>query len=393
MIKKLLALVLPLFIFTISLNSALATTIEDCEKDPIPQDKLNDCIDLLAGKINELSSQKKTLSSQIAQFDSQIQITQLKIKESQVTIDRLEKEIITLTDRIGFINQSVDKLELLLKKRIVATYQQSYVSNLELLLTSHGFSDLILRAQYLKQIQENDRKILLGLQQTKANYANQKDERETKQAQIEESKKKLESLKVSLDQQKIEKQAFLEATKNDEAKFQRLLAQAQAEQAIVFGGGTESFLRDVNGGDSIGSIASHSASPGCSTGAHLHFEVHKNNSVENPNNYLKSGGYTYPSGYDQSYYGSVDPHGDLPWPLTETVIIYQGYGSHPFAKSFYGNGTHQGIDMDSGSKTVKAVKSGKLYGGSYSCTNGKLFYAKIDHGDGLTTWYLHMIPS
>lgn len=391
--KKLLGFFLALIIFLTSLQIVSATTLEDCEKDPIPEDKRNDCIDILADKVSQLSTQKKTLSSQIAQFDSQIQITQLKIRDSQATIDRLEKEITALSARIGFINVSLDKLEILLKKRIVATYEQSYISNLELLLTSNGFSDLILKAQYLKQVQENDRRILLNLQQTKANYANQKDERETKQAQIEQSKKKLESLKVSLDGQKVEKQTFLEITKNDEARYQSLLAQAQAELAIVFGGGTETFMRDVSQGEAIGSIASHSASPGCSTGAHLHFEVHKNNSVQNPNSYLKPGGYAYSSGYDQSYYGSVNPSGDLPWPLNETVIIYQGYGSHPFAKSFYSNGSHQGIDMDSGSKTVKSVKSGKLYGGSYNCSNGKLYYAKIDHGDGLTTWYLHMIPS
>lgn len=392
-IKRFLPLPLILIFLAFFLQSAFATTLQDCEKDPIPDDKRGDCINLLSNKVGELSNQKKTLSSQIAQFNSQVQITQLKIRESEATINKLEKEISTLSDRIGYINTSLDKLEILLKKRIVATYQQSYVSNLELLLTSEDFSDLILKVQYLKQVQENDRRILLSLQQTKSNYANQKDEREVKQALIEESKKKLESLKISLDKQKVEKQAFLEITKNDEAKYQNLLSQAQAEQAIVFGGGTESFLRDVNQGDAIGSIASHSASPGCSTGAHLHFEVHQNNSVQNPNNYLKPGGFSYTSGYDQSYYGSVNPSGNLPWPLNETVIIYQGYGSHPFAQSFYTNGTHQGIDMDSGSKTVKSVKSGKLYGGSYNCSNGKLYYAKIDHGDGLTTWYLHMIPS
>lgn len=393
MIKRLLVFSAALIFCFTSLGTVSATSLEDCEKDPIAQDKVNDCIDILAQKVTDLSNQKKTISSQIAQFDSQIQITQLKIKDSQTTIDRLEKEITALSARIGFINISLDKLEILLKKRIVATYQQSYISNLELLITSNGFSDLILKTQYLKQVQENDRKVLLNLQQTKANYANQKDEREVKQAQIEENKKKLEALKVSLDNQKVEKQLFLAATKNDEAKYQNLLAQAQAEQAIVFGGGSETFMRDVSQGESIGSIASHGASPGCSTGAHLHFEVHKDNSVQNPNSYLKPGGYSYPSGYDQSYYGSVNPSGDLPWPLNETVIIYQGYGSHPFAKSFYSNGTHQGIDIDSGSKTVKAVKNGKLYGGSYDCSNGKLYYAKIDHGDGLTTWYLHMIPS
>lgn len=391
--KKLLALVLPLIILLIFAKVSLAVNPEDCEKDPIPTDKVSECIDYLNGKIQDLGNQKKTLASQIAQFDSQIQVTQLKISESEATIAKLEKEIGALGARIGYINESVDKLEILLKKRIVATYQQSFVSDLELVLASHDFSDLILKLQYLQQVQENDKRILANLQETKANYANQKDEREEKQAQIEASKQKLESLKVSLDQQKVEKQQFLEITQNDEARYERLLAQAQAELAIVFGGGSESFMRDVGQGDSIGSIATYSTSPGCSTGAHLHFEIHKNNSVENPNNYLKSGGYTYPSGYDQSYYGSINPSGDLPWPLNEPVIIYQGYGSHPFAQSWYSNGSHQGIDMDSGSKTVKAVKEGKLFGGSYNCSNGKLYYAKIDHGDGLTTWYLHVLPN
>lgn len=389
MIKKFLVLLLLFFFALISTKSTRAISLEDCENGS----KDSACIDILSKKIDDLGSQKKTLSSQITQFNSQIQLTQVQIANAEATIEKLEKEIGALGARIGYINQSVDKLEVLLKERIVATYQQSFVSDLELVLTSHDFSDLILRLQYLKQVQENDKKILESLQQTKSNYANQKDEREQKQAAIEENKKKLEVLKVGLDKQKAEKQAFLEATKNDEARYQRLLAQAQAELAIVFGGGSESYIRDVSQGDSIGSIASYSVSPGCSTGAHLHFEVHKGGGVDNPNSYLKSGGYSYPDGYDQSYYGSVNPSGDLPWPLNETVIIYQGYGSHPFAKSFYSNGTHQGIDMDSGSKTVKAVKAGKLYGGSYSCSNGKLFYAKIDHGDGLTTWYLHMVPS
>lgn len=391
MIRRIFSLVLLVFLFAAVSKSAYAVTDEECDNGSTD----SACIDYFNKKLGDLGSQKKTLSSQIAQFNSQIQLTQLKIADAEATIDKLEKEIGALSARIGYINESVDKLEILLKQRIVATYQESFVSNLELILTSKDFSDLILRLQYLKEVQENDKRILTSLQETKSNYANQKDEREEKQIAIEENKEKLEALKVDLDRQKVEKQAFLEVTKNDEARYQRLLAQAQAELAIVFGGGEESFMRDVNQGESIGSIASHSISPGCSTGAHLHFEVHKGGSVENPNNYLKPGGYTYPSGYDQSYYGSVNPSGDLPWPLNETVIIYQGYGSHPFAKSWYTNGTHQGIDMDSGSKTVKAVKSGKLYGGSYSCSNpsGPLYYAKIDHGDGLTTWYLHMVPS
>lgn len=369
-----------------------AVSLDECEKDP--SNNINDCISLFSSKVSDLSSQKKTLASQIAQFDTQLKLTQLKINSAQSTITQLEKEIGVLGFRIGYVTESIDKLESLVKERIVATYRQSYVSSLEILFSSDNFSDAILRMQYLKKVQENDKKVLANLQETKTNYATQKDERETKQAAIEEQKTKLETLKVDLDRQKAEKQSFLLITKNDEARYQKLLAQAQAERAIVFGGGSDVFMRDVNQGDSIGSIASHSASPGCSSGSHLHFEVHKNNSIEDPNNYLKNTGfsYSYPES-EYSTYGSINPHGDLPWPLSGSVVIHQGFGSHSFAKAFYTNGSHAGIDMDSSSLTVKAVKNGKLYGGSYNCKNGKLYYAKIEHGDGLTTWYLHMIPN
>lgn len=388
-------IVLSLLALTILFSAKItkAVSLQDCENDPSAN--VGDCINLLSGKVAELTTQKKTLSSQIGQFDTQIKITQLKISDAENTLGQLEKEIGILGFRIGYVTDSIDKLQSLVKDRIVATYEQSYVSNLEILFSSDDFSDIVLRMQYLKKVQENDKKILNSLQETKSNYANQKDEREQKQAAIEEQKTKLETLKTGLDKQKAEKQAFLVITKNDESRYQKLLAQAEAERAIVFGGGNEVYMRDVKQGDTIGNIASHSASPGCSSGAHLHYEVHKNGNLDDPNNYLKSGvsySYSYPDS-DFSVYGSINPHGDLPWPINSPATINQGYGAHTFAASFYANGIHTGIDMDSSSTTVKAVKDGKLYGGAYNCTNGKLFYAKVEHSDGLTTWYLHMIPN
>src|SRR3989304_9421164 len=350
-------LVLGLFIS----NSTSAVSLEECEKKDIPADKVSECIEVLSNKVTELGEQKKTLSSQIAQFDNQIRLTQLKISDAQATIDRLEKEIGVLGFKIGYITDSVERLEVLLKQRIVATYQQSFISNFELLLTSRDFSDLVLRVQYLKQVQENDRRLLANLQETKSNYANQKDEREDKQTAIEENKKKLLGLKTSLDAQKASKQALLEVTKNDEVRYQRLLAEAQAEQAVVFGGGTDGSYRDVRQGDSIGSIAAYSASKGCSSGAHLHFEVHKNGSVQDPNHYLRSVSVTYNYPESQySVYGTVSPDGDLPWPINEPIWINQGFGAQKNA-FMYGPAGHMGIDMqtgsgDAGGDTVKAVK-------------------------------------
>lgn len=386
--KFLIFLVLPFLFFFFFPTFISAVTLDDCEKNP--GDNVGECIDILSKKVNDLSLEKKTLTSQIAQFDTQIQLTQLKIRDAQATIDQLEKEINVLGFRIGYVTENIQKLEVLVKKRIVATYQQSFVSNLELVLASNDFSDLILRVQYLKQVQENDRRILASLNQTRSNYANQKDDRESKQAQIEENKKKLLGLKTSLDSQKAEKQAFLRVTQNDESKYQRLLAQAQAEVAIAFGGGTETYIRDVRSGDSIGSVIYGRS--GCSTGTHLHFEVHKNGNVDDPNNYLSSTSFDYP--YSESDSGSINPHGSLPWPISSPIHITQGYGMTPYAQSGTYNGNpHFGIDMYTDSSTVRAIKDGKLYGGFYSgCSYGPLIYAKVKHDDGLDTLYLHMIP-
>lgn len=224
---------LPAVFLLVSFSKIYAVSLDDCNQENIPSDKVRDCIDLLSQKVNELNVQKNTLASQIAQFDSQIHITELKIADAQTTLTKLENEINVLGFRIGYVNDSIGKLETLVKERIVATYQESFVSNLEMVLSSNDFSDIILRLQYLKQVQENDRRILANLQDTKSNYASQKDDREQKQAQIAESKKQLEALKSDLDQQKVAKNQLLQQTQGSEANYQRLLAQAQAELAAL----------------------------------------------------------------------------------------------------------------------------------------------------------------
>lgn len=230
--KRLAALiVLPAVFLLVSLSYVHAVSLDDCNQPNISSDKVRDCIDILSQKVNELNNQKNTLASQIAQFDSQIHITQLRISDAQTTLTKLENEINVLGFRIGYVNDSIGKLETLVKERIVATYQESFVSNLELVLSSNDFSDIILRLQYLKQVQENDRRILASLQDTKSNYANQKDDREQKQAQIAQSKKQLEALKSDLDQQKVAKNELLKETQGSEENYQRLLAQARAQLA------------------------------------------------------------------------------------------------------------------------------------------------------------------
>ncbi|MEK7551054.1 MAG: hypothetical protein AAB532_00420 [Patescibacteria group bacterium] len=372
-------------------SSSTAATIPECADQKLNNDQ---CIEFLKSKINEKEGEKKTLSSQIAVTDNQIKLTEYQIASTQQQITDITLDIDTATKKISGLEKSLSALVEVLLGRVVATYEIGTIQPLQILLTSTDATDFLSRLNYLRLAQAHDKQLIYQTQQAKVDYANQKEIFEEKKTKVEALKIQLETYTSKLEQDKKSKVELLNVTRNDEAKYQRLLQQAQAERAIIFGGGTDSYMRDVNQGDSIGSVASHSVSPGCSSGAHLHFEVQSGGSIQDPNSYLGSASYSYSYSSDSyGYYGTVNPTGNLPWPLNEPITINQGYGSHGYAKSFYSGGVHTGIDMDSSSSTVKSVKAGKLYGGSYSCKNGKLYYAKVVHDGGLTTWYLHMIPN
>jgi len=333
-------------------------------------------------ELDRLGKQAQTLSLQILHYDAQINLTAAKIEQT-------ESEIEDLKGKIGRLEDSIGSLSTLFSLRVVETYKTRKLGDpLIYLIATHDLNGLLLRLQYLKIIQQHDRDLLFNLQSAQTTYQGEKEE-------FEDLQKKLEDQKNQLDSQKKEKANLLFVTRNNEKKYQELLAAARAELAVALGQGTETYLRDVSEGEIIGHVIPTAS--GCSSGQHLHFEVHQGSSIQDPNNFLKpiSFSYTYPP-EQYSYFGTINPHGSWNWPMDEPIEINQGFGSHGFAKTFYPGGVHNGIDLDSSSSTlVKAVKGGKLYAGSYVCSGklaGTLLYAKVDQGDGITTWYLHMTP-
>ncbi len=343
---------------------------------------VTDRIHCYEDELAKLGNQSKTLSNQIAQFDAQIRLTTLKISQT-------EEKIALLGGRINQLEGSLDSLSKAFTSRAVETYKMTRLGDpLVIVISAPNLTESIARFHYLEKIQEADRDLLQRLQTAQNTYVDQKTDQETLQ-------KQLNTQKANLNSQKAAKAALLVVTRNDERKYQQLLEAARAELAVILGQGKETFMRNVSEGDTIGRVIPTAS--GCSSGQHLHFEVHNGNSVQDPNNYLKAISFSYDYGPDQyGYYGTVNPHGDWNWPMDQPIVINQGYGSHTFARTFYPGGTHNGIDLDSnGSSSVKAVKAGKLYGGSYTCGGrypGALLYAKVEQDNGITTWYLHMTP-
>lgn len=336
-------------------------------------------------QIARLQSQARTLSNQIAQFDAQISLTSAKIAQT-------ETEIEELAIKIGQLEVSLEALSSAFSQRAVETYKTQRLGDpLIFLLSASDLNQLMLRLHYLRIIQEHDRSLLLRLQTAQTNFQTQKEEFEALQ-------KRLEAQKTELARQKADKAYLLTVTKNDERRFQELLAAALAEQGAIKRAFQQAIDllnqgqgEPISAGGFISNIG-NSGYPNCSTGSHLHFTVLKDGSPQDPASYLVNTSITWNNAPD----GPFSFSGSWDWPISNPRLT-QGYGMTYWARlGWYGGNIHDGIDMTSENLSIRAPLSGRIVRGTTTCDSpsvagvSNLKYAAIAHDGGIITVYLHI---
>ncbi len=353
----------------------------------------------LESKLKEIQSKKSTLANEISLINGRINLQQLKIKQTLADISLLENEIATLSNQIDNLNFSLDRLTDMLLKRIQAHYKRSRLSAISIPFVADNLKSIFLKQRYLDEASKQTADLMKKAETQRLLYDQQKQKKELVQTELKTKKKELERQKQELASQKAAQQKVLAQTKQSERIYQNqlaaVIAEFQAIQSIISGGGKEVSSGPVKAGEKIASIIS---GPSCnSSGSHLHFMVTKNKVAQNPFSYLKSG--VSISNCSGSSCGSGDgdpanPSGSWTWPLNSPIQLLQGFGStwatrHTWVRRVYTH--HNGIDIRGSSLTVKAVADGTLYRGSFTGSGGcRLRYVKIDHGGGLVSWYLHV---
>lgn len=343
----------------------------------------------LQDKISELQGKENTLSKQISLLNSQIELTTLRVSAIEGAITKLASEISELANEIERLEALLTRRSELVLRRIPETYKRKVVPQWGAVFLSLNFSDFLSRVKYIEVVQKQDAELLFQLKATQSNFSQRKDLREEKKKQQEILQAQLERENVELSRQKRDKQALLEQTRNDEVTYQRLLAGALAERQAL-----ERALIDavkvgpIKQGDPI-ALVGNSGYPGCSTGAHLHFEVRKNNAWVDPGSYLSS-----KSVSDEQDGGSrTFGNGSWPWPLEDPIRLTQHFGKTPYSWRYsYSGGIHTGFDMTSNtSNVIRAPADGTLYSSSQPCGGSSIIKIKyIEHADSVNSFYLHV---
>lgn len=209
-------------------TSSTVTPTPDKSKEV---EELNKKITELEGKISESRSQQSSLNSQISTMDNQIKLTEYRINATQQEITDLALDIDSATKRMKNLEGSLNAVSKVLINRIVATYQAGGNEQLNLLFAVNDIDDLVSKATYLRVVQAHDKRLMYDAQQARNDYANQKTIFEGKKKKVLGLQTQLEDYTEQLDKDKADKQKLLADTKGNEANYQKMLSQAQAQLA------------------------------------------------------------------------------------------------------------------------------------------------------------------
>ncbi len=369
------------------------------EDEEVYEDKKEE-IEKLEKKLANALSKEKSLQNEIDSLDDQISLIQLKIRQSESDIKKKEGElkdisgdITEVSGKIGNLKDKVSYQYLLFGQRMRSRYKTGSVTPFDYIF-SDNINNMVQKIKFIESVETEDNKVIERLKETKQNYEWQKTTLEDKKTKAENLKAKIEADKIKLldyrsdlDDDKAKKNALLQQTQGDEARYQDQLNKAKAELEAIEGAVSATNFSSgskVEKGEVIATMG-NSGAPTCSTGAHLHFEVRKNGKIVNSESYLKSTR-LYVDDFSSGY--KTIGSGKWSWPMKSPEVT-QRYGRTPWSWRYAGN-SHTGVDMVASNTSIYAPEDGKFTRGKISCYGNPMNYAAIDHGDGVVSYYFHI---
>jgi murein DD-endopeptidase MepM/ murein hydrolase activator NlpD len=312
----------------------------------------------MEGTLSDIKSEKENLeqakddlSDYVVELDGQLMTIQDKLTQLETKIAEKELEVEQIQEQLRTAEENEANQYASMKQRIKFMYENGNQAYVDMLFGAESFADMMNKAEYIAEMSDYDRNMLVEYQNTKTAIEQLKDQLEQEQeallASQDEANQKEGEMSDLIDQ----KQAQIESYETDISNKEQAIKEYEAE--IAAQNATIAALENQ--------IAQAEA-------AQRQKDV-SGNSVETTTT------------------ASVYSGGAFCWPAPSYTRISDDYGNrmHPTLGVMQ---FHNGLDMAApGGSSILAAADGTVVAASYSSTMGN--YIMINHGSGLYTIYMH----
>ena len=324
---------------TYAASSSVQQTIDEKNKEiQALQDEINqyqDQVDQVKGQAQTLQSALAEINQSQKKLQSTISLTNKKIDRANLTIQQNESSISDLGN--GIVSSTTA-----LNETIRSLNENDNKSLIELIASGTTVSDFLRDVDDVIQVQKTLKTHVISMKDTRFNLQNAQVDLAKQKEDLQKLLGQLADQKKIVDAQVADKNSLLAETKNQESKYQSLLADRQAKVAAL---NAEIFDYESK----------------------LKFTIDEK---------------------------GLPGKGALRWPLAD-VLVTQAFGKTVAAKRLYVSGSHSGVDFRASVGTeVYAAADGTVEGvGNTDLTCPKASFGKwvfIRHTNGLATVYGHL---
>lgn len=300
-------------------------------------------------RLLEINAEKNTLDRAVRELDQtqsklgkEVNLTQTRIRETELTIERLNLTISEKEERISNYKKVIEQ-------GIREINENDRIPFVLLALGSENITDFLKETDERNSLHKKLGDTINELTEDKISLLEDKGEKEERKEELVDYKNEVTVEKKLVDQNKKEKDALLNETKNKESEYQKIIDEKTRLRAQF-----EDELADIQ--------------------SRIDFEL-------DPNSYPRA------------------KHGIFEWPL-DYILITQGFGLTKDSERLYAyrsgqwSGQHTGVDFRANNDKVYAMSDGKVVG--FGNTDGTCPRASfggwmlIQYDNGLSSIYSHL---
>ena len=337
-------------------NAGIADSKKKIEENQKKMQELKAQQSEVQEKLAQLGKLKSDAAAYIAKLDQELSALDQQINALGEQMTDKQAEIETTKDALAKAKETEESQYASMKLRIKYMYERGDMSWLDMLFESKSFSDMLNRAEYIREVSAYDRKKLNEYVDTREQIAEQ-------EALLESEYEALDTMKQSAQG----KQQDVEALQADKQKeLQNYNAKISAANEDL-----SDMQEDIAGiQKAIKAEENNIAS----------IEAEMKRKEEEAKKKAQENG----KKYETKSLGNIS----FRWPLPSSSRITSGFGGRS-SPTEGASTNHKGIDISAPSgSSIVAAAGGTVVIATYSASAGN--YVMINHGGGVYTVYMHM---